>query len=70
MQIASHLVLRQRAPNEDDYALPLILVLTVLEGQLSDLHRARKVCLALDLQTLDSKTRFQIPNRKAAIGLN
>ena len=39
----------QRAANEDDDALALVLVLPVLQRQLRDLHCRRKVGLALDV---------------------
>ncbi len=47
-----HLVLRQRAAYENDYTLPLVLILAMLECQLSNLHRAGKVRLALNLEAL------------------
>ena len=44
---STHPVLLDRASHKDDHSLPLILVLPVLEGQLSDLHCCREVGLAL-----------------------
>jgi len=51
-QLRAHLVLTDGAANEQHDALPLVLVLRVLERELRDLHRGRQVGLALDLQAL------------------
>ncbi len=41
--------LDERTADKRDDPLPLVLVLAVLEGQLSNLHRAGEICLALNL---------------------
>ena len=61
----THLVLRQRAPHEDDDSLTLVLVLPVLESELRDLDRGSVVALGLDLDVAHAIQHFaQILRRR------
>jgi hypothetical protein len=48
----NHLVLSNRASNEDDNSLPLIFVLAMFQGELRYLHRAGQIRLPFNIQVL------------------
>lgn len=57
----AYLVLSDWAPNEDDYSLPLVFVLSMLQGQLRYLHRAGQVCLPFNIQVLQHRGTVHHP---------